>query len=232
MKQLETSCKGWARMQAALDNEKKTYYTIHIDLNRTKYNAIDFHKVISEVDLSDRKLDPDLVEDIKNYDNSTKQAYIAFEGLKAFIRQRIEKFPFTGVKRTDAFFMHSASSYEVYLEDPLRIQDFLTYISSTIDDVSNITGLYDIGIKDYAFLNVNVPKNEQLLPELQHDYYGNFFEVGDYVARSGIGRTSTFADVIIGKTEKSLSLLSGGNCHPSSVFVIKKADGSPVNFCR
>lgn len=232
MKQLDTSCKGWARMQAALDNEKKTYYTIHIDLNRTKYNVIDFHKVISEVDISDRKLDPYLVEDIKNFDNSTKQAYIVSEGLKAFIRQCIEKFPFTGAKHTDAFFMHSANSYEVYLEDPLRIQDFLTYISSTIDEVSNITGIYDIGIKDYAFLNVNVPKNEQLLPELQHDYYGNFFEVGDYVARSGFGRTSTFADVIIGKTEKSLSLLSGGNCHPSSVFVIKKADGSPVNFYR
>lgn len=232
MKQLDTSCKGWARMQAALDNEKKTYYTIHIDLNRIKYNIIDFHKVISEVDLSDRKLDPDLVEDIKNFDNSTKQAYTASEGLKAFIRQCIEKFPFTGVKRTDAFFMHSANSYEVYLEDQGRFQDFLTYISSTIDEVSNITGIYDIGIKDYAFLNVNVPKNEQLLPELQHDYYGNFYEVGDYVARSSIGRTSTFADVIIGKTEKSLSLLSGGNCHPSSVFVIRKADGSPVSFSR
>lgn len=232
MIELDTSCKGWARMQAALDNEKKTYYTIHIDLNRTKYNVIDFHKVISEVDLSDRKLDPDLVEGIKNFDNSTKQSYIASEGLKAFIRQCIEKFPFTSVKRTDAFLMHSAISYEVYLEDPLRIQDFLTYISSTIDEVSNITGIYDIGIKDYAFLNVNVPRNEQLLPELQHDFYGNFFEVGDYVARSGFGRTSTFADVIIGKTEKSLSLLSGGNCHPSSVFVIKKADGSPVNFYR
>lgn len=232
MKQLDKSCKGWARMQAALDNEKKTYYTINIDLNRTKYSFIDFHKIIGEVDLSDRKLDQDLVEDIKNFDNSTKQSYIASEGLGAFICQRIEKFPFTGAKHTDAFIMHNASSYEVYLEDQLRIQDFLTYISSIIDDVSNITGIYDISIKDYASLNVNVPRNEQLLPELQYDFYGNLYEVGDYVARSGFGRTSAFADVIIGKTEKSLSLLSGGNCHPSSVFIIKKADGSPVNFYR
>ena len=45
MKELETSCKGWARMQAALDNEKKKYQTVHIDLNRSKYQLTDFYKV-------------------------------------------------------------------------------------------------------------------------------------------------------------------------------------------
>lgn len=52
----------------------------------------------------------------------------------------------------------------------------------------------------------------------------------DFVARSKVGTTGTFADVIIGTTEKSLALLSGGNCSPESVFVIKKGNGTPANI--
>ena len=233
MKELDTSCKGWARMQAALDNERKFYYVIRIDLNQLKYNILDFHKIIGEVDLSDKKLKPYEVEDIKNFDKAdTRKSCAVFEALKVFIRQRLEKFPFTGPKQTDAFLMHNSTLYELYLEDQDKIQDFLNFLQKIIDEISNITGIYDIGIKDYENLKVNVPKNEQLSPELQYDDYGNFFEVGDYVARSGFNRTSVFADVVIGRTERSLILLSGGNCHPKNVFVIRKHDGSPVSLSR
>lgn len=230
MKELDTSCKGWARMQAALDNEKKFYYVFHIDFNRQKYDITDFHKVIGEVDLSDKKINPYVVEDIKNFENSTRQSYAVSEGLESFIRQRLEKFPFTGPKHTDTFLMHNYSLFEVYLEDQDKIQDLLSFLQRILDEISNITGIYDIGIKDYENLKVNVPKNEQLSSELQYDDYGNFFEVGDYVARSGFNRTSVFADIIIGKTERSIILLSGGNCHPKNVFVIRKHDGGPVSF--
>ena len=232
MKELDTSCKGWARMQAALDNEKKFYYVFHIDLNRQKYGITDFHKVIGEVDLSDKKINPYVVEDIKNFEKCTRQSCAVSEALQAFIRQRLEKFPFTGSKHTDTFLMHSASLFEVYLEDQDKIQDFLSFLQRILDEVSNITGIFDIGIKDYENLKVNIPKNEQLSSELQYDDYGNFFEVGDYVARSGFNRTSVFADIVIGRTERSLILLSGGNCHPKNVFVIRKHDGSPVSFSR
>ena len=128
--------------------------------------------------------------------------------------------------------MHSASSFEVYLEDQEKYPDFMNYLQSIIDDISKITGIYDIGINDYSVATANVPKTQELSPELQYDVYGNYFEVGDYVARSGFNRTSVFADIIIGRTERSLILLSGGNCHPRNVFVIRKRDGSPVSFSR
>ena len=68
------------------------------------------------------------------------------------------------------------------------------------------------------------------MKELAYDRYGNKFEVGDFVARSRSDSAETYADVIIGTTEKSLRLLSGGNCNPESTFVIKKGNGQPANI--
>lgn len=236
MKQLDTSCKGWARLQASLDNEKKKYRNIRIDLNFNKYDTLDFYKIKNEVNLNDKRLDPDTVESIKNFDMNTderyRKRYTVSSALTLYISQRLEDYPFTGEKYTDAFAMLNCASFEVYLEDQLKYSDFMNYVQSIVDDISKITGNYDIGLKDYKDFTAGIPKNEQLLPELQYDQYGNLFEVGDYIARSCCGSSSTFADIIVGKTEKSLSLIGGSNCHPSSVFVIRKGDGSPVSFSR
>lgn len=239
MKELDTSCKGWARLQASLDNEKKKYRRFHINYNFPKYDILDFYKIKNEIKLNDKKLDPKMIEKIKNFDvngddyyEKYQKRYIISGALTIFIRQRLEDYPFTGAKCTDAFSMENCASFVVYLEDPLKYPDLMNYVQSIVDDIAKITGNYDISIRECEVLTAGVPKNEQLLPELQCDQYGNYFEVGDYVARSGYKKSSSFADIIIGKTEKSLILISGGNCHPSSVFVIRKGDGSPVSFSR
>lgn len=238
MRQLDTSCKGWARLQASLDNEKKKYRDVTIDLNFNKYDTLDFYKIKNEINLNDKRLTPETIESIKNFDTNTgdnnyeryKKRYVITGALTIYISQRLEEYQFTGEKCTDAFNMQNCTSFLVYLEDQTKYSDFMNYVQSIVDDIAKITGNYDIGLKDYEDLTAGIPKNEQLLPELQCDQYGNLFEVGDYVARSGCGSSSTFADIIIGKTEKSLSLIGGSSCHPSSVFVIRKGDGSPVSF--
>lgn len=235
MKQLDISCKGWARLQASLDNERKKWYNFHIDFNLgEKYSILDFYKIRNGINFNDKKLDPETIEKIKNFDmndvDRELKRYVISGALTIYIRQRLEDFHFTSEKCVDAFSISNCAYFEAYLEDPIRFPDFMNYVQSIIDDISKITGLYDIGIKDYEAITAGIPKNEQLLPSLQCDQYGNYFEVGDYVARSGCGKSSTFADIIIGKTEKSLSLIGGASCHPSSVFVIRKGDGSPVSF--
>lgn len=240
MKQLDTSCKGWARLQAYLDNEKKKYREVTIDLNFMKYDTLDFYKIKNEINFNDKRFDPGVIESIKNFDTNTgkdnyerhRKRYVITSALTIYISQRLEDYQFTGAKYTDAFAMQNYTSFLVYLEDPLKYPDFMNYVQSIVDDIAKITGNYDISIKDYKDFTAGIPKNEQLLPALQYDQYGNLFEVGDYVARSGCGSSSTFADIIIGKTEKSLSLIGGSSCHPSSVFVIRKGDGSPVSFSR
>ena len=103
------------------------------------------------------------------------------------------------------------------------------FFEKILKEVKDITGR-DVNIDFETQGNVGIPKAEPLMKELAYDRYGNKFEVGDFVARSRSDSAETYADVIIGTTEKSLRLLSGGNCYPESTFVIKKGNGQPANI--
>lgn len=230
MFKLKNSCKGWARMQAAIKKKKTVYHSIRIKYD-AKYNA--FYELVQALNPNDPKLLPVEVEGIKNFNKNEIDNYrspsgeIAWKCLEIFIRQRLEKFPETGRPDCDAFEYDWA--YNVYLDDDDKWSDFLTYFGEILKEVKGITGI-DVYISEESQSNANIPKNEQLMPELAYDQYGNKFEVGDFVARSTTDTAGTFADVIIGTTEKSLTLLSGGNCSPEKTFVIKKGNGQPVNI--
>ena len=185
--------------------------------------------------VNDPRLTPDEVEGIKNFNKNDKENYrtpsgeIAWNALNIFIRQRLMKFPETGRPDYDAYERLSYSEYHIYIDDEDKWDEFHKYFEEILKEVKSITGR-DVNIDFEAQSNVGIPKAEPLKEELAYDRYGNKFEVGDFVARSRTDSAETFADVIIGTTEKSLRLLSGGNCYPESTFVIKKCNGQPANI--
>ncbi len=232
MFKLKNSCKGWARMQAAIKKKKTVYHTVRIDYD-ARYNA--FYELVQALNPLDPKLTPNEVEGIKNFNKNDIENYrspsgeVAWSSLEIFIRQRLEKFPETRRADSDAFENEYTCEFNVYLDDDDKWPEFITYFGKILEEVKCITGI-DVYIKEERQTSAGIPKAEPLLNEYAYDQYGNKFEVGDFVARSRVGTTGTFADVIIGTTEKSLALLSGGNCSPESVFVIKKGNGNPVNI--
>lgn len=232
MFKLKNSCKGWARMQAAIKKKKTIYHSIRIEYDARNN---EFFELVQALNPNDPKLSPIEVEGIKNFNKNeiggyrTPSGEVAWECLRIFIRQRLEKFPETGRPDCDAFENEWSCEYQVYLDDNDKWQDFLTYFGEILKEIKGITGK-DIYLKSESQSGAGIPKAEPLLNQYAYDHYGNKFEVGDFVARSRVGTTGTFADVIIGTTEKSLVLLSGGNCSPESVFVIKKGNGAPVNI--
>lgn len=232
MFQLKNTCKGWAGMQAAIKKKKTVYHTIRI-----KYDARnnEFFELVQALNPNDPRLSPIEVEGIKNFNKNEIKEYhtpsgeVAWECLRIFIRQRLEKFPETGRPDCDAFDNEWSCEYNVYLDDNDKWQDFLTYFGEILKEIKGITGK-DIYLKSESQSSAGIPKAEPLMNELAYDKYGNKFEVGDFVARSRTDSAETFADVIIGTTEKSLRLLSGGNCNPENTFVIKKGNGQPANI--
>lgn len=219
-------------MQAAIKKKKTIYHSIRIEYNERNN---EFFELVQALNPNDPKLSPIEVEGIKNFNKNeigeyhTPSGKVAWECLRIFIRQRLEKFPETGKPDCDAFENEWSCEYQVYLDDNDKWQDFLTYFGEILKEIKAITGK-DIYLKSESQSGAGIPKAEPLENKYAYDHYGNKFEVGDFVARSRVGTTGTFADVIIGTTEKSLVLLSGGNCSPESVFVIKKGNGAPANI--
>lgn len=232
MFKLKNSCKGWARMQAAIKKKKTIYHSIRIDYDASTKA---FYELIQAINTNDPKLTLAEVDSIKNFNKNEIDIYnspssdIAWECLTIFIRQRLEKFPETGRPDSDAYECDYTTEYNVFLDDDEKWPEFLAYFGEILKEIKGITGL-DIYIKSEDQSTAGIPKAEPLKPELTYDKYGNKFEVGDFVARSRMDTSGTFADVVIGTTEKSLALLSGGNCSPESVFIIKKGNGQPVNI--
>lgn len=232
MFKLKNTCKGWARMQAAIKKKKTVYHSIRIDYGPRNN---EFYELVQALNPNDPKLSPIEVEGIKNFNKNEIENFnspsgeVAWECIRIFIRQRLEKFPESGRPDSDAFDNEWNCEYNVYLDDDDKWHDFLTYFGEILKEIKGITGK-NIYLKSESRLSAGIPKAEHLLNKYAYDQYGNKFEVGDFVARSRVGTTGTFADVIIGTTEKSLALLSGGNCSPESVFVIKKGNGTPANI--
>lgn len=232
MFKLKNTCKGWARMQAAIKKKKTVYHSIRIEYEPRNN---EYYELVQALNPNDPKLSPIEVEGIKNFNKNeigeyrTPSGEVAWECLRIFIRQRLEKFPESGRPDSDAFDNEWSCEYNVYLDDDDKWNDFLTYFGEILKEIKGITGK-DIYLKSESQSNAGIPKAEPLANKFAYDQYGNKFEVGDFVARSKVGTTGTFADVIIGTTEKSLALLSGGNCSPESVFVIKKGNGTPANI--
>lgn len=232
MFKLKNTCKGWARMQAAIKKKKTVYHSIRIKIEG---KPGDYYELVQALSVNDPKLTPTEVEGIKNFNKNeigeyrTPSGEVAWKCLRIFIRQRLEKFPESGRPDSDAYDNDWSCEYNVYLDDDDKWNDFLTYFGEILKEIKGITGK-DIYLKSESQSNAGIPKAEPLANEFAYDKYGNKFEVGDFVARSTVGTTGTFADVIIGTTEKSLALLSGGNCSPESVFVIKKGNGQPANI--
>lgn len=232
MFKLKNTCKGWARMQAAIKKKKTVYHSVRIE-----YDAMnnEFFELVQALNPLDPKLSSIEVEGIKNFNKNeitqynTPSGEVAWKCLRIFIRQRLERFPETGRENCDAFDNEWDCEYNVYLDDDDKWPDFLTYFGEILKEIKCITGK-DVFIKMESKTSAGIPKTEPLANKFAYDHYGNKFEVGDFVARSRVGTTGTFADVIIGTTEKSLVLLSGGNCSPESVFVIKKGNGTPANI--
>lgn len=230
MFKLKNTCKGWARMQAAIKKKKTVYHSIRIEYDARNN---EFFELVQALNPLDPKLSSIEVEGIKNFNKNeigeyrTPSGEVAWECLRIFIRQRLERFPETGRPNCDAFDNEWGCEYNVYLDDDDKWQNFLTYFGEILKEIKGITGK-DIYLKSESKTSAGIPKAEPLADRFAYDSYGNKFEVGDFVARSRVGTTGTFADVIIGTTEKSLALLSGGNCSPDSVFVIRKGNGSPV----
>ena len=232
MFKLKNTCKGWARMQAAIKKKKTVYHSIRIEYDARND---EFFELVQALNPLDPKLSSVEVEGIQNFNKNeigeyhTPSGEVAWECLRIFIRQRLERFPETGRANCDAFDSEWGCEYNVYLDDDDKWHDFLTYFGEILKEIKGITGK-DIYLKSESQSSAGIPKTEPLANKFAYDQYGNKFEVGDFVARSKVGTTGTFADVIIGTTEKSLALLSGGNCSPESVFVIKKGNGQPANI--
>lgn len=232
MFKLKNTCKGWARMQAAIKKKKTVYHSIRIKIEG---KPGDYYELVQALSVNDPRLTPTEVEGIKNFNKNDKENYqtpsgeVAWNALNIFIRQRMMKFPETGRPDSDAYERISYSEYHIYIDDEDRWDEFHRFFEKILKEVKDITGR-DVSIDFEMQRNVGIPKAEPLLNEYAYDQYGNKFEVGDFVARSKVGTTGTFADVIIGTTEKSLALLSGGYCSPESVFVIKKGNGTPANI--
>ena len=232
MFQLKNTCKGWASMQAAIKKKKTVYHTVRIKIEG---KPGDYYELVQALSVNDPRLTPTEVEGIKNFNKNDKENYqtpsgeIAWNALNIFIRQRLMKFPETGRPDSDAYERISYSEYNIYIDDEDKWNDFSKYFEEVLKEVKDITGI-DVNIVFETQGNVGIPKAEPLMNELAYDKYGNKFEVGDFVARSRTDSAETFADVIIGTTEKSLRLLSGGNCCPESTFVIKKGNGQPANI--
>ena len=232
MFQLKNTCKGWAGMQAAIKKKKTVYHTIRIKIDG---KSGDYYELVQALSVNDPRLTPNEVEGIKNFNKNDKENYrtpsgeVAWNALNIFIRQRLMKFPETGRPDYDAYERLSYSEYHIYIDDEDKWSKFHKYFEEILKEVKSITGR-DVNIDFETQSNVGIPKAELLKEELAYDRYGNKFEVGDFVARSRTDSAETFADVIIGTTEKSLRLLSGGNCCPESTFVIKKGNGQPANI--
>lgn len=232
MFKLKNTCKGWARMQAAIKKKKTVYHSVRIEYDARNN---EFFELVQTLNPLDPKLSSIEVEGIKNFNKNeigeyrTPSGEVAWECLRIFIRQHLERFPETGRENCDAFDNEWCCEYNVYLDDDDKWPDFLTYFGEILKEIKCITGK-DVFIKMESKASAGIPKTEPLANRFAYDHYGNKFEVGDFVARSRVGTTGTFADVIIGTTEKSLVLLSGGNCSPESVFVIKKGNGTPANI--
>ena len=232
MFQLKNTCKGWAGMQAAIKKKKTVYHTIRIKIDG---KPGDYYELVQALSVNDPKLTSTEVEGIKNFDKNDKENYqtpsgeVAWNALNIFIRQRLMKFPETGRPDSDAYERISFSEYNIYIDDEDRWDELHRFFEKILKEVKDITGR-DVSIDFETQGNVGIPKAEPLMKELAYDRYGNKFEVGDFVARSRSDSAETYADVIIGTTEKSLRLLSGGNCCPESTFVIKKGNGQPANI--
>ena len=233
MFQLKNTCKGWAGMQAAIKKKKTVYHTIRIKIDG---KPGDYYELVQALSVKDSKLTPIEVEGIKNFNKNDKENYhtpsgeVAWNALNIFIRQRLMKFPETGRPDSDAYErIYFSDEYNIYIDDEDRWDEFHRFFEKILKEVNAITGR-DVNIEFETQGNVGIPKAEPLMKELAYDRYGNKFEVGDFVARSRTDSAETFADVIIGTTEKSLRLLSGGNCNPESTFVIKKGNGQPANI--
>ena len=232
MFQLKNTCKGWAGMQAAIKKKKTVYHTIRIKIDG---KPGDYYELVQALSVNDPKLTPSEVEGIKNFNKNDKENYqtpsgeVAWNALNIFIRQRLMKFPETGRPDSDAYERISFSEYNIYIDDEDRWDELHRFFEKILKEVKDITGR-DVSIDFETQGNVGIPKAEPLMKELAYDRYGNKFEVGDFVARSRSDSAETYADVIIGTTEKSLRLLSGGNCCPESTFVIKKGNGQPANI--
>ena len=232
MFQLKNTCKGWAGMQAAIKKKKTVYHTIQIKIEG---KPRDYYELVQALSVNDPRLTPTEVEGIKNFNKNDKENYrtpsgeVAWNALNIFIRQRLMKFLENGMPDSDAYERISYSEYNIYIDNEDRWDELHRFFENILKEVKYITGR-DVSIDFETQGNVGIPKAEPLLNEYAYDQYGNKFEVGDFVARSKVGTTGTFADVIIGTTEKSLRLLSGGNCCPESTFVIKKGNGQPANI--
>lgn len=232
MFQLKNTCKGWAGIQAAIKKKKTVYHTIRIKIDG---KSGDYYELVQALSVNDPRLTPDEVEGIKNFNKNDKENYqtpsgeVAWNALNIFIRQRLMKFPETGRPDSDAYERISFFEYNIYIDDEDKWDEFYKYFEDILKEVKAITGR-DVNIDFETQSNVGIPKAEPLMNELAYDKYGNKFEVGDFVARSRTDSAETFADVIIGTTEKSLRLLSGGNCCPENTFVIKKGNGQPANI--
>ena len=232
MFQLKNTCKGWAGMQAAIKKKKTVYHTIRIKIEG---KPGDYYELVQALSVNDPRLTPTEVEGIKNFNKNDKENYhtpsgeVAWNALNIFIRQRLMKFLETGMPDSDAYERISYSEYNIYIDNEDRWDEFHRFFENILKEVKDITGR-DVSIDFETQGNVGIPKAEPLIEELAYDRYGNKFEVGDFVARSRTDSAETYADVIIGTTEKSLRLLSGGNCCPESTFVIKKGNGQPANI--
>lgn len=232
MFQLKNTCKGWASMQAAIKKKKTVYHTVRIKIDG---KSGDYYELVQALSVNDPRLTPTEVEGIKNFNKNDKENYqtpsgeVAWNALNIFIRQRLMKFPETGRPDSDAYERISFSEYNIYIDDEDKWDEFHRFFEEVLKEVKAITGR-DVNIEFETQGNVGIPKAEPLMNELAYDRYGNKFEVGDFVARSRTDSAETFADVIIGTTEKSLRLLSGGNCYPESTFVIKKGNGQPASI--
>ena len=232
MFQLKNTCKGWAGMQAAIKKKKTVYHTIRI---KFEGKPRDYYELVQVLSVNDPRLTPTEVEGIKNFNKNDKENYrtpsgeVAWNALNIFIRQRLMKFLETGMPDSDAYERISYSEYNIYIDNEDRWDEFHRFFENILKEVKYITGR-DVSIDFESQSSAGIPKAEPLIEELAYDKYGNKFEVGDFVARSRSDSAETYADVIIGTTEKSLRLLSGGNCCPESTFVIKKGNGQPANI--
>lgn len=229
MKELKlgvTDCKGWAKYIAQLTQKKQTYAIYELNFPGI-YEGKLVDSIIPFIYLNDSDLTPFEVDFFKTFNdlNPTAQNRNRYKIVPTFIKQRIKNF---GICDNDVF-IYNYPSISVYLTKG-NYSEFTEYLKDILNEASSILGR-NFEIEKVEMKSVNIPKCDVLVEELAYDIYGNKFEVGDIVARTSCGISSCYNDIIIGNTDKTLTLMSGGNCYPQSCFVVKKAQGDTKYMC-
>lgn len=214
---IKGSIEGYAKMIAGKDKTPKqwAHYRIDADWNKMDRSRRDYTFLID----SSRAIPSD---DIK---------YIAdggfWVGIFWHIIERLQKY-----YPDEKAVVSRANYFDIFVED----QDY-DLLERRIADILNELKQFNIetfihkdsgGWSTYI-KTAKAPSVRPLDPELEHDMFGNKFEIGDLIVRSKVDETKVFTDVIIGTTEKSLICLTGGNCKPENTIVIQKHNGQAIN---